>query len=146
MCKNVEKRIRDEAKREGFAPEHLWISFRVTQLYETGAAIYVYLCLNYRTMGKSYDDLVETYERIEDAARDEVFLCGGCISHHHGVGKIRKRFMERTLRPMAIEWQKKIKENVDPTNIFGVNNTIIRSEEEAKLVFKNPILPPVDQK
>jgi alkyldihydroxyacetonephosphate synthase len=94
-------------------------------------------------MGKDHDDLVETYERIEDAARDEVLLCGGCISHHHGVGKIRKRFMERTLTPMAIEWQKKIKEDVDPTNIFGVNNTVIRSDEEAKIVFKNPIREPI---
>lgn len=110
LCKRVEKRLMDETKREGFAPEHVWISFRVTQLYETGAAIYVYLCLNYRTMGKNHEELVETYERVEDAARDECLNCGGCISHHHGVGKIRKRFMERTLPPMALEWQKKIKE------------------------------------
>lgn len=101
----------------------------------------MYLCLNYRTMGKDHDELVLTYERIEDAARDEVLNCGGCISHHHGVGKIRKRFMERTLPPMAIEWQKKIKDLVDPTNIFAVNNTVIRSEEEAKEVFKHPIRP-----
>jgi alkyldihydroxyacetonephosphate synthase len=30
LCKNVEKRLRDESKREGFAPEHVWVSFRVT--------------------------------------------------------------------------------------------------------------------
>jgi alkyldihydroxyacetonephosphate synthase len=76
----------------------------VTQLYETGAAIYVYLALNYRGMGFTRDGVVDMYERIEDAARDEVMNCGGCISHHHGVGKIRKRFIERTLPPMAIEW------------------------------------------
>lgn len=104
LCRKVDKRLRDEARREGFAPDCVWTSFRVTQLYETGAAIYVYLALNYRGMGFTRDGVVEMYERIEDAARDEVMNCGGCISHHHGVGKIRKRFMERTLPPMAIEW------------------------------------------
>ena len=67
---------------------------------------------------------------MEDAARDEVLLAGGCISHHHGVGKIRKKFMERTVTPNAIEWQQALKEKIDPTNIFAINNTIARSDEE----------------
>jgi len=33
-------------------------------------------------------------------------LAGGSISHHHGVGKIRKGFIDRTIPQMAIEWQK----------------------------------------
>lgn len=52
------------------------------------------------------ENMVSIYEHIEDAARDEVFLAGGCISHHHGVGKIRKGFIDRTLPKMAIDWQK----------------------------------------
>ena len=74
--------------------------------------------------------MVAIYEHIEDAARDEVFLSGGCISHHHGVGKIRKKFIERTLPKMAIDWQKSIKDSIDPRNIFAINNTIYRSEQE----------------
>ena len=74
--------------------------------------------------------MVELYEHIEDAARDEVFLSGGCISHHHGVGKIRKKFIERTLPKMAIDWQKSIKDSINPRNIFAINNTIYRSEQE----------------
>lgn len=31
---------------------------------------------------------------------------------------------------MAIDWQQAIKEKVDPTNIFAINNTIARSDEE----------------
>ena len=55
------------------------------------------------------ENLIEKYEAVEDAARDEVLKCGGCISHHHGVGKIRKKFMERTVSPNAIEWQGALK-------------------------------------
>ena len=71
------------------------MSFRVTQIYETGAAIYVYLTLEHHGMNR--DNLVEKYEHVEDCARDEVMKSGGCISHHHGVGKIRKKFIKRTL-------------------------------------------------
>jgi alkyldihydroxyacetonephosphate synthase len=79
------------------------------------------------------------YERVEDSARDEVMKNGGSISHHHGVGKIRKRFMESTLPPMAIEWQKDIKNAVDPNNVFAINNTVIRSDAERQQVFKHEI-------
>lgn len=48
--------------------------------------------------------VVENYEIVEDAARDEVLKAGGSLSHHHGIGKLRKGFMERSLPPMAIEW------------------------------------------
>jgi alkyldihydroxyacetonephosphate synthase len=47
--------------------------------------------------------IVQLYEEIEDAARDEVMLSGGCISHHHGVGKLRKGFSERTQPRVAIK-------------------------------------------
>jgi len=39
-----------EAKAIGYKDENIWLSFRVTQLYETGAAIYVYMSLAYKDM------------------------------------------------------------------------------------------------
>lgn len=128
LCSRVKKRLLDEAVAHGFAVEKVWISFRVTQLYDVGAAIYVYFTLEY--FNKDRKQIVQTYEKIEDAARDEVMKCGGCISHHHGVGKLRKQFMNRTLPEMAIDWQKAIKDAVDPNNVFAINNTIPRSQEE----------------
>ena len=80
--------------------------------------------------GYDNDKVVEYYEHVEDAARDEVIRCGGAISHHHGVGKIRKGFIDRTLPRVAIDWQKSIKDSIDPNNIFAINNTIYRSDEE----------------
>lgn len=76
------------------------------------------------------EQLIDAYEYVEDCARDEVMKCGGCISHHHGVGKIRKKFIERTVSPNAIEWQQALKEKIDPQNIFAINNTISRSDAE----------------
>ena len=134
LCKRVKARLYDEAQKQGFGKDRVWISFRVTQIYETGAAVYVYLTLYHKGMDRS--KLIDQYEAVEDAARDEVLLAGGCISHHHGVGKIRKKFMERTVTPNAIEWQQTLKEKIDPTNIFAINNTIARSDAERNLIKK----------
>jgi len=128
LCTRVKKRIYADALIQGFPADRVWISFRVTQIYETGAAVYVYLTLEHRGMERAH--LIDKYEAVEDAARDEVMLSGGSISHHHGVGKIRKKFMARTVAPIAFEWQQSLKEKIDPFNIFAANNTIPRSDEE----------------
>jgi len=145
LTRRVRQRINDTAEQVGFGKDRVWISFRVTQLYETGAAIYVYMTFYHAGMDRS--KLIEQYEYVEDSARDEVMNAGGSISHHHGIGKIRKKFMERTMSPNGIRWQQALKEHIDPKNIFAINNTIARSDEELnalreetdqKFVKKNP--------
>ena len=72
------------------------------------------------------------YEDIENETRDEILKSGGSLSHHHGVGKIRKRFIKQTLPPMALDLMQDIKKSLDPKNIFAINNTIYRMEGEEK--------------
>lgn len=134
LSAKVKQRIYDEAGKLGFGKERVWVSFRVTQLYETGAAVYVYFTLYHKGFDES--KVVHYYEIVEDAARDEVMKCGGSLSHHHGVGKIRKGFIQRTMPDLAIDWQKSIKDAIDPNNVFAINNTVYRSEEERKAVEK----------
>ena len=75
------------------------------------------------------------YEDIENEVRDELMRCGGSISHHHGIGKIRKRFLKKTLTPRSIDFMQDMKNALDPKNIFSINNTLYRldGEEEADL-------------
>lgn len=134
LSSRTRQRIYDEAGKLGYAKENVWVSFRVTQLYEIGAAVYVYFTLYNKNVDK--DKQVRYYEIVEDAARDEVLKSGGAISHHHGIGKIRKGFVDRTLPPMAQDWQRDIKKAIDPQNIFAINNTFYRDEEERKRVQK----------
>ena len=79
-------------EENGLGRKDMFISFRVTQLYNTGAAVYVYLGINFINTPES--KMVEIYEDIENKARNATMKMGGSISHHHGVGKLRKRFME----------------------------------------------------
>ena len=70
----------------------MFVSFRITQLYETGAAVYVYFSITYDTL--PMEKVVDIYEDIENRSREATLAWGGCISHHHGIGKLRKRFMD----------------------------------------------------
>lgn len=130
LCNNVKDKLISSCKAKGIPEDRVFASFRVTQLYETGAAVYVYFGFNYA--GTSPERVVQIYEDVENEARDEILRNGGSISHHHGIGKIRKRFVDQTLPQMAVDLMQSIKENIDPKNIFAVNNTIYRSEEEKK--------------
>ena len=78
------------------------------------------------------DKVCDVYEDIEHRSREAVMKFGGSISHHHGVGKLRKRFMDKTTSPLNDTAMKGLKESLDPKNIFGINNTIYRSEEEKR--------------
>ena len=47
LCARTKKRILETGKACGFASDKIWVSFRVTQLYQTGAAVYTYFTLAY---------------------------------------------------------------------------------------------------
>jgi len=119
LCKNVRDRLENDCKERGVKYRPL-MSFRLTQVYETGCTIYVYFGFRYDGL----KDPVQAYSEIEDGARDEVMKCGGSISHHHGVGKLRKRFMDRSIGASGIDLLKRMKTSFDPQNIFAADNTV----------------------
>ncbi len=119
MCTAVNKRIIDDCKRHGIKKQP-FISYRVTQVYDTGAVVYIYFGFLYFGL----KDPVAVYSEIEDAARDEIMKYGGCISHHHGVGKLRKKFLPRSIGQTGVELIKGLKKTVDPNNIFATGNLI----------------------
>ena len=51
---------------------------------------------------------------------------GASISHHHGVGKIKKRDMKKYTSPLGIKIRQQLKEIFDPHNVFNGNNTVPR--------------------
>ena len=63
-------------------------------MYETGAAIYIYFGFNYMNVKNP----LPIFDKVEAAARDEIIKQGGCISHHHGIGRIRRASLIRSFR------------------------------------------------
>jgi alkyldihydroxyacetonephosphate synthase len=119
LCENVKRRIREECakRRIGGTP---FVTCRVTQLYPTGVCIYFYFAFYFKGLAEPE----KIYAEIEHAARDEILRSGGSLSHHHGVGKIRQRFLARIASPGVAAWARDIKGAVDPTNVFGAGNQL----------------------
>jgi alkyldihydroxyacetonephosphate synthase len=67
---------------------------------------------------------LEVYEQVEHDARDEILRCGGALSHHHGVGKIRKSFVNDVIGQTGIRMIRSVKNELDPNNIMGAGNLI----------------------
>lgn len=119
ICRNVKARIIGECKNKGVQFQPL-STCRVTQTYDTGACVYFYFAFNYRGLS----DPVHVYEQVERAAREEILANGGSLSHHHGVGKLRKEWMRETVSNVGMGMLQSVKDYVDPKNIFGNRNLL----------------------
>lgn len=118
LCRNVKYRIAQECKAMNV--KHYMITCRVTQTYDSGCCIYFYFGFNYRDLA----DPVTVYETIEERARDEIIASGGSISHHHGVGKLRKKWYRQTVSDLGVQLFNATKTDLDPKNVFACGNII----------------------
>ena len=101
-------------------PGKPYISYRIPQIYHTGVCIYFMLGMSVENVPNAED----LFGEIEHAIRRAIMDRGGSISHHHGVGKIRKDFLKDTLSDSSVELIKDLKKAHDPSNIFGIRNGI----------------------
>lgn len=117
LCDSVKKRIKDSCLALGVTSP-IFVCCRITQLYDTGCAIYIYFAMNY----KGIKDPVKAYLEVETEAREEILRLGGSISHHHGVGKLRAQFLPQCITPAHARLLNAIKAELDPKNVFAAGN------------------------
>lgn len=67
---------------------------------------------------------MKVYSEIEDIAREEILRSGGSLSHHHGVGKLRKGFMKSAVGETTLAILRSIQSAVDPKRIMANSNLI----------------------
>ena len=125
LTENVKRRIHDEYRRRGYKGRP-FVTCRVTQLYQTGVCIYFYFGFYHKGM----QDPARVYVELEHAARDEILKSGGSLSHHHGVGKIRQRFLPRAFSETTLAWAADLKKAVDPENVFGIANQVVLTDRK----------------
>jgi alkyldihydroxyacetonephosphate synthase len=123
LCENVKRRLADEHRARSL-PGRPFVTCRVTQLYPTGVCIYFYFAYYY----KGVEHPSDVYAEMERAARDEILKSGGSLSHHHGVGKLRREFLPRILSPVALDWLRAAKRALDPEDVFGCANQLLAEE------------------
>ena len=97
---------------------------RISKVYHTGICMYNTMGINVRGI-KNPD---KVFSDIEHKIRECFIKNGGSISHHHGVGKLRKDFMPETISSGSIDVIQGIKKSQDPDNIFGISNNIINKK------------------
>ena len=117
LCENVKRRLHEEYKRRGL-PGKPFVTARVTQVYRTGVAVYFYFGFYYKGLANPQ----EVYLELENIARDEILKSGGSLSHHHGVGKLRRAYLPRIMSEAALQWKRELKKGLDPGNVFGAGN------------------------
>lgn len=119
VCEAVAKRAA-EMHHEFGLPGRPYVSPRITQVYHTGVCIY--FTHGFSAKGAKAPD--EVFSAIEHEMRATIMAHGGSISHHHGVGKLRRDFVPQTLTPASVELLREIKEAADPGNVFGAANNV----------------------
>lgn len=117
ICENVKRVLQVEFDRRGL-PGKPFITSRITQLYRTGVAIYFYFGFSYLGI----ENPSQVYLELENIAREEILRCGGSLSHHHGVGKIRQAFLPGIMSDTTMKLKQQVKSGFDPQNIFGAGN------------------------
>jgi alkyldihydroxyacetonephosphate synthase len=115
--------VQAEAQRvhaEHGLPGKPYISYRITQLYTSGAC--VYFTYGVSTKGIAHPGAVAS--QVEDRLRRTVVKFGGAVSNHHGVGKFRSSLLASVLPPMNAEMIQALKSTLDPKNVFGAQNGV----------------------
>jgi len=115
----VEKVLADQCRVHG-VPGKPYLSYRVTQTYHTGVCIYFTMGLS----AKGLEKPGEVYHAIEADLRQAILDNGGSLSHHHGIGKIRKKYLDQVQTPLSSAMVREVKRAVDPNNVFGIRNGV----------------------
>jgi len=58
------------------------------------------------------------YLDLENIARDEILRSGGSLSHHHGVGKLRRAFLPKIMFGSDDALKRELKKSLDPAERF----------------------------
>ncbi|XP_001866501.2 alkyldihydroxyacetonephosphate synthase [Culex quinquefasciatus] len=128
LYNNVRACLKRELAKRGI--QYYAISGRVTQSYDLGCCVYFYLLF------KHLDDpamSLKMFMEIEDAARDEILACGGTLSHHHGVGKLRSKWYPAVVSQVGVGLYRAVKQELDPNNIFAAGNLLGENQNVSKL-------------
>ena len=113
----------NELHKKHNLPGKPFFTSRISKIYHTGVCMY-------NTIAMCYDGVEnpeDVFTQIEYSMRENFIKNGGSISHHHGVGKLRKDFMKETISDGSVSLIQGIKKDQDPKNIFGVNNNIVNN-------------------
>jgi len=124
QVKDEANKLLNELHKKYDLPGKPFFCSRISKVYHTGICMYNTMGINVRGIKNPE----KVFSDIEHKIRECFIKNGGSISHHHGVGKLRRDFMPETISPGSIDVVQSIKKSQDPDNIFGISNNIVNKK------------------
>ena len=124
QVKDEANKLLNELHKKYDLPGKPFFCSRISKVYHTGICMYNTMGINVRGIKNPE----KVFSDIEHKIRECFIKNGGSISHHHGVGKLRKDFMPETISSGSIDVIQGIKKSQDPDNIFGISNNIVNKK------------------
>lgn len=87
----------------------------LSHAYSDGGNLYMI----FRSLGGTDDDAVDRYGAIVDAALGACLAAGGTVSHHHGIGLCKTKWLERELGPVGVSVIRAQKAAFDPAGTLN---------------------------
>ncbi|HYC56389.1 MAG TPA: FAD-binding oxidoreductase [Candidatus Binatia bacterium] len=101
--------------RRGAAIETVFaMSGHVSHCYTQGANIY----FTFVAAQSDLEAAIRTYDEVWKTTVETTIELGGTIAHHHGIGRVRKPYMERELGE-GVEVLRALKRSFDPNGILN---------------------------
>lgn len=119
-------------------PEMVHSSGHSSHSYPQGTNLYFVLAAQPR---RDPDDVVRVYEAIWSRVMETTLELGGTISHHHGVGRFRARWVPRDLGT-SYELLRRVKVALDPAGLMNPGSLLPAEPAPNPPAEPAPVLPP----
>ncbi len=96
-------------------PNILTASAHSSHTYRSGLNLY----FTFAARPENRDDMTDLYWECWRRTMEATVSHGGGISHHHGIGRVRRDWMERESGPAGVGLLKDIKKALDPANFMN---------------------------
>ncbi len=96
-------------------PEILNASAHSSHVYRTGLNLYFSFAVRPRDAAEMRVRYLDCWRRIVMATADH----GGSIAHHHGIGRLRRDYLELDLGATGVEALRAVKRALDPNDLFN---------------------------
>jgi alkyldihydroxyacetonephosphate synthase len=104
-----------ERVRAALAGRAELVACHLSHVYRSGASLY----FTFLVRGEDDDAAVRAYLAAWDDAVAACHETGGTLTHHHGVGRLKARFLERELGAGGLELLRRVKRALDPNGILN---------------------------
>jgi alkyldihydroxyacetonephosphate synthase len=102
--------LRESLTAQGTPPV---ILCHVSHVYPSGASLY------FTVACAQSPDPIEQWQRAKAFASDEIIHTGGSISHHHGIGRDHRQWLEREIGQLGMGVLAAVKQKLDPAGILN---------------------------